>query len=35
MEEIWRDIKDFNGYQISSFGRVRSFKQDKNEKLLK
>ena len=23
--EIWRDIKDFLGYQVSNWGRVRSF----------
>jgi hypothetical protein len=23
--EIWKDIKDFNGYQVSDLGRVRSF----------
>lgn len=23
--EIWKDIPDYKGYQISSFGRVRSF----------
>lgn len=27
MEEVWRDIKDYEGlYQISSLGRVKSFK---------
>lgn len=26
MEEIWKDIKDYEGlYQVSSFGRVKSF----------
>jgi hypothetical protein len=23
MEEIWKDIKGFNAYQVSTFGRVR------------
>lgn len=35
MEEIWKDIKDFDGYQVSSLGRIKSFKQDKDGKLLK
>ena len=25
--EIWKDIKDFPGYQISNLGRVKSFRQ--------
>lgn len=25
--EIWKDIKDFQNYQISNFGRVKSFKK--------
>lgn len=30
MEEIWKDIKDFEGlYQVSNFGRVRSLGHDK------
>lgn len=33
--EIWQDIKNFPGYQISNQGRVKSFKQDKNGKILK
>lgn len=24
MEEIWKDIEDYEGYQVSNFGRVRS-----------
>ena len=32
--EIWQDIKNFSGYQISNQGRVKSFKQDKNGKIL-
>jgi len=34
MEEIWKNINDFNDYQISSLGRVKSFKYGK-EKVLK
>jgi hypothetical protein len=39
--EIWRDIKGYEGYQVSSFGRVRSFRtrglggMSDNYKLLK
>jgi len=35
--EIWKEIEGFNGdYQISNFGRVKSFKRDKvNGKILK
>lgn len=30
MEEIWKDIKDYEGlYQISSLGRVKSFYKNK------
>lgn len=33
--EIWKDIIDFEGiYQISSFGRLKSFKKDKNGYIL-
>ena len=45
MEEIWKDIKDFEGlYQISSRGNVRSldrtdnnnhFKKERNESRIK
>lgn len=36
MEEIWKDIKGYEGfYQISSFGRVKSFKKNRNGKILK
>lgn len=34
MEEIWKPIKDFEDYQISSFGRVKSLKFGK-ERILK
>lgn len=35
MEEQWAEIKDFEDYQISTKGRVKSFKQDKiNGKIL-
>lgn len=26
MKEIWKNIMDFNGYQVSNLGRIRSFK---------
>jgi len=30
IKEIWKDIEEYNGdYQISNFGRVKSFKYDK------
>lgn len=30
MKEIWRDIDDFEGmYQVSNFGRIKSFKKGK------
>ena len=36
MEEIWTDIKDYNGeYQISTLGRIKSFKQDPKGKIMK
>ena len=25
MEEVWKDIKDYNGYQVSNLGRVRTY----------
>lgn len=28
MIEEWKDVKDFNGYQVSNKGRVRSFKRN-------
>lgn len=30
MEEIWKDIENYPGYQVSNLGRIKSFKQDKN-----
>ena len=33
-QEIWKDVEGFNGYQISSFGRVKSLKNNK-ETILK
>lgn len=33
MEE-WRQIDGFQDYQVSNLGNVKSFKQDKNGKLL-
>lgn len=32
MEEIWKDIEGFDGvYQISNFGKVKSFKRNKKD----
>ena len=25
MEEIWKDIPDYKGYQVSNLGRVRTY----------
>lgn len=33
--EIWKDIKDYPGYQVSNEGRIKSFKQSKEGKILK
>lgn len=33
--EIWKDIEAYPDYQISNFGRVKSFKQSKEGKILK
>jgi hypothetical protein len=34
--EEWKDIEEFSGYQISNFGKIKSFKHDKiNGRLLK
>lgn len=36
MEEIWKTIEECEDYQISNFGRVKSFKYDKeNGKIMK
>ena len=36
MIEIWKDIEGFEGlYQVSSLGNIKSFKQNKNGKILK
>lgn len=35
MNEIWKDIKGFVGYQVSNLGRVKSFRQNKNGRILK
>ena len=36
MQEIWKDVKEFEGYyQISNFGRLKSFKVDNAGKILK
>jgi hypothetical protein len=36
MEEIWKDIKGYEGiYQVSSFGRVRSMQRIVNNRVLK
>lgn len=32
--EIWKDIKDFDKYQVSNLGRIRSFKQKKDGRIL-
>lgn len=29
MDEIWKDIDNYNDYKISNFGRIKSFKYDK------
>ena len=28
-KEIWRDIEGYEGYQISNYGNVKSFRRDK------
>lgn len=36
MEEIWKDIPNFeNLYQISNYGRLKSFRKNKNGRILK
>lgn len=34
MTEIWKDIKEFDGYQVSNLGRVKSFKRYKEGRIL-
>ena len=35
MEEIWKDIQDYNGdYQVSNLGRIRTFKQGAQGRIL-
>ena len=33
--EIWKDVPGFEGYQASNLGRVKSFVQNKNGRILK
>lgn len=33
--EIWKDIKEYPGYQVSNLGRVKSFRQSKEGRILK
>lgn len=36
MQEVWKDIKDYEGYyQISNYGRLKSFKVDSKGKIMK
>ena len=32
--EIWKDVKDMEGYKVSNYGRVKSFLSDVNGKIL-
>ncbi len=34
-KEVWRDIPGFEGYQASNLGRIKSFKLQKNGRILK
>jgi hypothetical protein len=34
-EEIWKDVEGFEGYKVSSFGRIKSFKHKKAGRILK
>lgn len=34
MEEIWKNVIGYDGYQVSNYGRVKSFKQNCNGTLL-
>lgn len=33
--EIWKDIKEYPGYQVSNQGQIKSFKQSKEGRILK
>jgi len=33
--EVWKDIDGYPSYKISNYGRIKSFKQNKNGKILK
>ena len=35
MEEIWKDIEGFNGYQVSNLGQIRSFKKSNSPIIMK
>ena len=35
MIEIYKDIPNFVGYQVSNMGNIKSYKQDKGGKILK
>lgn len=35
MEEIWKTVPDFEDYQVSNLGRIKSFKQNKNGKIIR
>ena len=35
MEEVWKDIDGWTGYQVSNQGRFKSFKKSSNGRLLK
>lgn len=34
-DEVWKDIKDFPDYQISNYGRVKSFKRNSEGLIMK
>jgi hypothetical protein len=34
-KEIWKEIKEYTDYSISNYGRIKSFKKNKNGKILK
>ena len=33
--EIWKDIAEYPGYQVSNLGQIKSFKQSKEGRILK